>query len=137
MSTPDNNLLNFLQKQSLFNGSPTKNVNRKMSSRSREKRSEQLWQGSPNNAPAVNANFSGGQNNFNTSASFNAGQNFNNTQSYSAGGSFNAGQNYTQGQNVTLQTNIPDNNTNVYYNNPNQSFSPSKSQSFGQVDFKV
>jgi hypothetical protein len=142
MSTSDNNLLNFLQKQSLFSGSPTKNVNRKMSSRSREKRSEQLWQSPnnniPNNANINNQNFTPTQN-FNTSANFTTGQNFNN-QTFTTGGNFNANQNFSQGQNVTLQANIPtvqDNNTKVYYNNPNQYVSSTQNQSFGQAGFKL
>jgi len=139
MSTSDNNLLNFLQKQSLFSGSPTKNVNRKMSSRSREKRSEQLWQSPNNNAATNNQNFTATQN-FNTSANFNTGQNFNNNQNFTTGVNFNANQNFNQGQNVTLQTNIPntqDNNTKVYYNNPNQYGSSTQNQTFGPVDFKL
>ena len=134
MSTSDNNLLNFLQKQSLFNGSPTKNVNRKMSSRSREKKSD-LWQAATNNLSPNTPNFSAGQT-FNTSPNFNAGQNFNNNQNFSAGVSLN-GQNFTQGQNANLQINTQDNKNQVYYNNPNQYSSSSINQTFGQVDFKV
>ena len=44
MSTSDNNLLAFLKNQSLFSKSPGKNINRKMSSRSREKKVEQVRQ---------------------------------------------------------------------------------------------
>lgn len=140
MSTSDNNLLNFLHKQSLFSGSPTKQHNRKMSSRSREKRSEQLWQSPNNNNPApLNQNFTTNQN-FSTSANISAGQNFNNNQTFSTGVNFNGNQSFGQGPNVTLQTNIPttqDNNTKVYYNNPNQYGSSTPNQSFGQVDFKL
>lgn len=125
MSTSDNNLLNFLQKQSLFNGSPAKNVNRKMSSRSREKRSEQLWQANTHNIPLNTPNFTPAQN-FNTSAAFNATQNNN----FTTGASFNAG------QNLSFQANIQDNNINGYYN-PNQLSSLSQNTPFGQVDLKV
>lgn len=135
MSTSDNNLLNFLQKQSLFNGSPTKNVNRKMSSRSREKKSE-LWQGGANNVSTPNPNYNAGQS-FNTPVTFNPGQNYNNNQNFSAGVSLNAGQNFTQGQNVNLQVDVQDNNAKVYYNNSNQYASGSPNQLYGQNDFKV
>ncbi len=118
MSTSDNNLLNFLQKQSLFNNSPTKNVNRKMSSRSREKRSEQQWQGGANVNINANQNF-GQPQNFNTNASFTVGQN---------GNSFTAGQNnantFTSGQN----------NINTFSGgqvNNNQSFSTQQNFSAG------
>lgn len=113
MSTSDNNLLNFLQKQSLFNGSPTK-ANRKMSSRSREKKSEQLFQGGANtttnfnqvqsfNAPQLNTNatFSAGSNNFNANfstgqannATFTAGQTSNAFSGSQNANTFGAGQN--------------------------------------------
>jgi hypothetical protein len=40
MSGTDTNLLSFLKKQSLFNNSPSKNLSRRRSSRSKDKSSE-------------------------------------------------------------------------------------------------
>jgi hypothetical protein len=37
---------------------------------------------------------------------------------------------------MTLQTSIPDNNAKVSYNNTSQ-YSPTKNQSYGQVDYKL
>ena len=127
MSTSNNNLLNFLQNQSLFNNSPTKNVNRKMSSRSREKGLDQQWPGGAN--VTVNANQSFGQSqNFNTGAPLTFGQNTNsfagglnngnafssaqiNTNSFTVGQGnvnqhFSAGQNLSAGQNINSGQNF-------------------------------
>ena len=81
MSQNDNNLLSFLKNQSLFNGSPT----RKMSSRSRDRKSER------NRSPGANQQYNG---NYQYNASYNTGANGayndnnrpNNTVSYQTGG---------------------------------------------------
>lgn len=52
MSTSDDNLLSFLKKQSLFNNSPSKNLNKRRSSRSRDKHSDS--RNSPINAVSYN-----------------------------------------------------------------------------------
>ena len=57
----DNNLLSFLKNQSLFNGSPT----RKMSSRSRDRKSER------NRSPGANQQYQGQQGNYNYNVSYN------------------------------------------------------------------
>lgn len=143
-----NNLLNFLQKPSLFQGAPPKSAYRKMSSRSREKKDELLL-GSSSGAPSQNpgpktfnsnVNFSGAQNN-----SFNAGQNnqnFSAGMNFSSGPNMNTGQNFSQTQNFNspqnynTQPNTPDNNIN--YQNPNQfSSNYQNQQQFAKTDFKV
>jgi hypothetical protein len=135
-----------------------------MSSRSREKRSEQqLWQGANTNINTTqnfntpqnfNTSFTVGQNNANTT--FNVGQN--NTSTFTAGQTtntftsgqnttnqnFTAGQNFSQpqtygaGQNISFQANFQDNNSKVQYQSPTQFGSSGQNQQpFGQVDFKV
>ena len=100
MSTSNNNLLSFLQNQSLFNNSPNKNPSKMMSSRSREKRSEQLWQ--PNTTINNNQNLTTPQN-FNTNANFTLGQN--NMNANFAAGTSNANSfNTAQVNTATINT---------------------------------
>ena len=89
MSQNDNNLLSFLKNQSLFNGSPT----RKMSSRSRDRKSER------NRSPGANQQYNGNYS-YNTTANINGGVSYNdNNRVSSTGVNYQtSGNNYQGGQ---------------------------------------
>ena len=114
MSQNDNNLLSFLKNQSLFNGSPT----RKMSSRSRDRKSER------NRSPGANQQFNGNQQ-YNASYNTGVGVNYNDNNRGGNNGNYQTGGNNgtfgqaqggynTQGGNYNSSTNY---NTGTGYNN--------------------
>jgi len=118
MSQNDNNLLSFLKNQSLFNGSPT----RKMSSRSRDRKSER------NRSPGANQQYNNGNYAYNTT--YNAGTNgtYNDNNRVNAT-SYQPGQNnnyqgtygqtqggYNQGANYNTATTTAYNTGNNYSN---------------------
>jgi hypothetical protein len=110
MSQNDNNLLSFLKNQSLFNGSPT----RKMSSRSRDRKSER------NRSPGANQQYNG---NYQYNNSYNTGVNggysgdnrVGNTVSYQTGGNNHQNGNVGQYQGG-YNTQGGNYNTSVSYN---------------------